>query len=100
VVLAPLIAFAPETTSRPGPRPPAPRPGPPAAAASNAPPESRAEVLAGFFLRAYVGVSVPVIALGVATEYVAARDVMLVFVVLAAAVALTVRAVLLHASRD
>jgi MFS family permease len=54
------------------------------AAASTAPPESRAEVLAGFFLGAYIGLSAPVIALGVATEYVPARDVMLVFVVLAA----------------
>jgi hypothetical protein len=53
------------------------------AAASTAPPESRAEVLAGFFLGAYVGLSAPVIALGVATKYVAARDVMLVFVALA-----------------
>ncbi len=43
--------------------------------------------------------SAPVIALGVATEYVAARDVMLVFVVLAAiAVAAGVRAVLHHHS--
>ena len=65
------------------------------AAASTAPPESRAEALAGFFLGAYIGLSVPVIALGVATEYVAARDVMLVFVVLAAAaIAAGVRAVL------
>ncbi len=65
------------------------------AAASTAPPESRAEALAGFFLGAYVGLSVPVIALGVATEYVAARDVMLMFVVLAAAaIAAGVRAVL------
>jgi MFS family permease len=54
------------------------------AAASTAEPKSRAEVLAGFFLGAYIGLSVPVIALGVATEYVSARDVMLVFVVLAA----------------
>src|SRR5271170_3037131 len=65
------------------------------AAAGTAPPESRAEALAGFFLGAYIGLSVPVIALGVATEYVAARDVMLVFVVLAtAAIAAGVRAVL------
>src|SRR6202789_3242470 len=65
------------------------------AAAGTAPPESRAEVLAGFFLGAYVGLSAPVIALGVATEYVAPRDVMLVFVVLAAvAIATGVRAVL------
>ena len=67
------------------------------AAASTAPPGSRAEVLAGFFLGAYVGLSAPVIALGVATEYAAPRDVMLVFVVLAAAaVAAGVRAVLHH----
>ena len=67
------------------------------AAASTAPHESRAEVLAGFFLGAYIGLSLPVIALGVATKYVAARDVMLVFVVLAAAaIAVGVRAVLSH----
>ena len=70
------------------------------AAASTAPPESRAEVLAGFFLGAYVGLSGPVIALGVATEYVAARDVMLVFVALAAAaIAVSVRSVLHHVDR-
>ena len=68
------------------------------AAAGTAPVESRAEVLAGFFLGAYIGLSAPVIALGVATRYVAAKDVMLVFVVLAAiAIAVGVRAVL---SRD
>ena len=67
------------------------------AAAGTAPPGSRAEVLAGFFLGGYVGLSAPVIALGVATEYVAARDVMLVFVVLAAiAIAAGARAVLRH----
>ena len=65
------------------------------AAAGTAPPESRAEVLAGFFLGAYIGLSVPVIALGVATEFLAARDVMLAFVVLAAiAIAAGTRAVL------
>ena len=69
------------------------------AAASTAPPGSRAEVLAGFFLGGYMGLSAPVIALGVATEYVAARDVMLVFVVLAAiAIAAGTRAVLRHQS--
>lgn len=68
-------------------------------AASTAPPGSRAEVLAGFFLGAYIGLSAPVIALGVATGYVAARDVMLVFVVLAAiAIAAGTRAVLHHHS--
>src|ERR1700678_3036675 len=65
------------------------------AAASTARPESRAEVLAGFFLGAYIGLSAPVIALGVATPYVAARDVMLWFVVIGAiAIAACTRAFL------
>ncbi|MDX6220481.1 MAG: hypothetical protein QOJ48_2162, partial [Frankiales bacterium] len=53
------------------------------------------EVLSGFFLGAFVGLSVPVVGLGIATEYAPARDVMLVFVaiVIVAAVA-SVRAVL------
>ncbi|HEY2214928.1 MAG TPA: MFS transporter [Acidimicrobiales bacterium] len=55
------------------------------AAASTAPEGARAEVLAGFFLGAYVGLSIPVVGLGIATMYAPARDVMLVFVVLAAA---------------
>jgi MFS family permease len=54
------------------------------AAASVTPDGSRAEVLAGFFLGAYVGLSIPVVGLGIATTYVPARDAMLVFVVLAA----------------
>jgi hypothetical protein len=63
-------------------------------AASTAPPASRAEVLAGFFLGAYVGLSIPVVGLGIATTYLPARDVMLAFVVLAAlAIAGSVRAV-------
>ena len=56
-----------------------------AAAASVAPEGSRAEVLAGFFLGAYVGLSIPVVGLGIATMYAPARYVMLAFVVLAAA---------------
>ena len=52
------------------------------AAGAAAPPESRAEVLSGFFLGAYMGLSVPVVGLGIATRYAPARDVMLVFVVL------------------
>jgi MFS family permease len=48
-------------------------------AAATAPPESRAEVLATFFLGAYIGLSVPVVILGVATQYVSARSAMLVF---------------------
>jgi MFS family permease len=68
------------------------------AAGNTAPPESRAEVLAGFFLGAYVGLSVPVIALGIATSYAPARDVMLVFAALVAvAIALSVRAVIRNA---
>ena len=62
-------------------------------AATTAPEGSRAEVLAGFFLGAYIGLSIPVVGLGIATTYLAARDVMVVFVVLAAAaIALSVRA--------
>jgi MFS family permease len=56
-----------------------------AAAVSVAPEGSRAEVLAGFFLGAYVGLSIPVVGLGVATTYMPARYVMLVFVVLVTA---------------
>jgi MFS family permease len=68
-------------------------------AASTAPQGSRAEVLAGFFLGAYVGLSIPVIGLGIATTYVSARDAMLVFVVLAAlSIAGAVRAVTSEAS--
>jgi hypothetical protein len=68
------------------------------AAGNTAPPESRAEVLAGFFLGAYVGLSVPVIALGIATSYAPARDVMLVFAAfVAVAIALSVRAVIRNA---
>jgi hypothetical protein len=63
------------------------------AAASVAPEGARAEVLAGFFLGAYVGLSIPVVGLGVATMYAPARDVMVVFVVLAvAAISASVRA--------
>ncbi|MET9819498.1 MFS transporter [Streptomyces sp. NPDC006355] len=64
------------------------------AAGSTAPPESRAEVLAGFFLGAYVGLSLPVVGLGIATQYAPARTVMLVFVVIVAiAVVLCTRVV-------
>jgi predicted MFS family arabinose efflux permease len=70
------------------------------AAAGTAPPESRAEVLAGYFLGAYIGLSVPVIGLGIATEYVAARDVMLGFAAVAfAAIALSAWAVIRSAER-
>jgi hypothetical protein len=66
-----------------------------------APPESRAEVLAGYFLGAYIGLSVPVIGLGIATEYVPARDVMLGFAAVAvAAIALSAWAVIRSAERQ
>jgi MFS family permease len=71
-----------------------------AVAASTAPTQSRAEVLAGFFLGAYVGLSVPIIGLGIATMYVPARDAMLVFAaVAAAAIAGSVRAVTQRSNR-
>jgi MFS family permease len=47
-----------------------------------APPDSRAEALAGFFLAAYVGLSVPVIALGVVATVVPARTALLGFTAL------------------
>jgi MFS family permease len=66
-------------------------------AGETAPAESRAEVLAAFFLGAYIGLSVPAIGVGIATNYLPAREVMLGFVVVAAmsvtaAVRLTLRA--------
>jgi MFS family permease len=70
-------------------------------AAGNASPvESRGETLAGFFLGAYVGLSVPVIGLGIATTYASARDVMLVFVIaVAVMIVATVRSAVGHIVR-
>jgi MFS family permease len=66
---------------------------------SNASPDSRAEVLAGYFLGAYVGLSIPVIGLGVATTVWPAKDAMLVFALLVvAALAASVRSVLRRAA--
>ena len=66
-----------------------------AVAGATAPEDARAEVLAGYFLGAYVGLSVPVVALGLATQHVAPRDAMLVFAGLVAmAVVVSVRAVI------
>ncbi|HEY5303418.1 MAG TPA: MFS transporter [Acidimicrobiales bacterium] len=45
---------------------------------------SRAEVMAGFFLASYIGLSLPVIALGVILNYVAARGAILAFATVAA----------------
>jgi MFS family permease len=70
-------------------------------AGSTSPHGARAEVLAGYFLGAYIGLSVPVVALGVATQYVAARDAMLVFVVLVSlALVVSVRVVVRVAAQD
>jgi MFS family permease len=44
-----------------------------------APREARAEALAGFFLAAYLGLSGPIIGLGLATQYVSARVGLLAF---------------------
>ena len=52
-----------------------------ATAGDSAPPESRAETLAGFFLAAYVGLSIPVVALGFASSFASPRVLMLLFVV-------------------
>jgi MFS family permease len=65
------------------------------AAVSSAPTESRAEVLSGYFLGAYIGLSLPVVGLGIATEYAPVRSVILVF---GALVAVTVLAAI-HAVR-
>jgi len=46
---------------------------------SRAPATKKAEVLAGYFLGSYIGLSIPVIGLGIATQYWAAKDAMLVF---------------------
>lgn len=54
-------------------------------AASAAPAHAKAEVLAGFFLAAYAGLSVPVMSLGIATLHFPARSVVPVFVGIAAA---------------
>jgi MFS family permease len=64
-------------------------------AGSTASADSRAEVLAGYFLGAYVGLSVPVVGLGVATEYAPTRDVILIF----AAVVATAVVAAIHAIR-
>jgi MFS family permease len=52
-------------------------------------PEQRAEALAGMFLAGYVGLSLPVVGLGILTQELAARDSLLIF-----AVALSVAAIL------
>lgn len=63
-------------------------------AANSARPESRAEAMAGFYLGSYVGLSIPIVGLGVASNFAPAQDVMLVFVLaVALAIWAAVRAV-------
>jgi MFS family permease len=58
-------------------------------------PGARGEALAGLFLAAYLGLAIPVVALGVATQLLSVRDAVLGFaVVLAAVVALVSRRLL------
>jgi MFS family permease len=60
----------------------------------SAPSDSRAEALAGFFLSAYVGLSVPVVALGLASGHVSTRELILIFgAAVALATTLSVRSV-------
>jgi MFS family permease len=63
--------------------------------ATLAAPERRAEALAGMFLAGYVGIAIPVLGLGVLTQYVAARVGLLVFAgALAAGIAIATPALL------
>jgi MFS family permease len=65
----------------------------------HAPDGSRAEVLAGFFLGVYVGLSVPVVALGVASGHASVRVLMLIFAtVVALATIVSVRSVVRRTS--
>jgi hypothetical protein len=60
-----------------------------------APPAARGEALAGLFLGAYMGLVIPVVGLGVATQLLSARDAVLGFaVVLAVVVAVVSRRLL------
>jgi MFS family permease len=60
-----------------------------------APREARAEALAGFFLAAYLGLSGPIIGLGLATQYVSARVGLVAFSgLLIVAIAVLARALL------
>ena len=58
-----------------------------------APPQARGEALAGFFLAAYLGLAVPVVGLGLATQYLSAPVALLIFaaVLLAALAAVSRR---------
>jgi MFS family permease len=61
-----------------------------------APPESRAEALAGMFLAGYIGLSVPVLGLGVMTQYLSARVSLVIFTGVLAVAILAATPRLLH----
>ena len=60
-------------------------------------PEARGEALAGLFLAGYVGLAVPVVALGLATQLLSGRVAVLGFAVLLVAVVILVSRQLLRA---
>ncbi len=64
-----------------------------------APPATRGEALAGLFLAAYVGLTVPVVALGLATQLLSARYAVLGFAALLAAIVVLVSRRLVRAAR-
>jgi MFS family permease len=64
-----------------------------------APAENRAEALAGFFLASYIGLSLPVIGLGVAAALMPMRDALLGFATLAVVGNLAAAAAALRAPR-
>ena len=64
-----------------------------------APPDGRGEALTGLFLAAYLGLAVPVVALGVATQLLSARSAVSGFAaLLVATVALVSRPLLRHSA--
>jgi hypothetical protein len=68
---------------------------------SIAPPAVRGEALAGLLLAAYMGLAVPVVGLGLATELLSARDAVLGFAaVLVAVVAVISRGLLRQGARQ
>jgi MFS family permease len=65
-----------------------------------APPAARAEVLAGFFLAGYVGLSVPVVGVGIALQYVSVNVTLLVFAIAVGIGALVVLPILMRPSNQ
>jgi MFS family permease len=65
-----------------------------------APPAARAEALAGFFLAGYVGLSVPVVGVGIALQYVSVNVTLLVFAIAVGIGALVVLPILMRPSNQ